>query len=46
MHILVKPFLKYYGRKLKFFMYFLFMTFVDVYDIDIELELKYYPSRD
>ena len=32
--------------KSKFFMYFLFMTSVDVYDIDIELELEYYPSRD
>ena len=27
--------------KSKFFMYFLFMTSVDVYAIDIELELKY-----
>ena len=33
-------------EKRKFFMYFHFMTFVDVYDINIELELKYYPSRD
>ena len=30
----------------RFCIYISFKTFVDVYDIDIELKLKYYPSRD
>ena len=32
--------------KKQLYMYFIFMKSVQVYDLDINLELKYYPSRE
>ena len=45
-HILEKKFHKYHWTKYNFVYNFLFVTFLEFYDLDINLELKYYPSRE